>query len=32
MSFKILVLTFTLFLCQTCLKVVEWGEYDTPTL
>jgi len=31
MSFKILLLTFMLFLCQTGLKVTERGEYDTPT-
>jgi hypothetical protein len=31
MSFKILLLTFMLFLCQTDLKVTERGEYDTPT-
>jgi hypothetical protein len=31
MSFKLLMLTFMLFPFQTCLKVMEWGEYDTPT-
>jgi hypothetical protein len=31
MSFKILVLTFMLLPFQTCLKVMERGEYDTPT-
>jgi hypothetical protein len=31
MSFKLLMLTFMLLLFQTCLKIMEWGEYDTPT-
>jgi hypothetical protein len=31
MSFKILLLTFMFLPFQTCLNVMEWGEYDTPT-
>jgi hypothetical protein len=31
MSFKILLLTFMFLPSQTSLKVMEWGEYDTPT-